>query len=118
MLLVHTRWSRTAAERKAEDRVRWVVGRRRGRHADMAPTVGIVPIALDFLRGNRNEFPIFTTLRHPMTIFKFGLRRIAVSLVATRLGRLIRHEPGGIELLVNRQIGGRVSGMMLLGKHR
>jgi hypothetical protein len=66
--------------------------------------VGIVSIPLDFLRRDWNVFAVFPAFCVDVAIDDLDFRRIAVRIIATAGGRMIRHVPGRIEFLVQRHI--------------
>jgi hypothetical protein len=81
----------------------------------MASAVGVIPIALHFLPGHRDVFSILAPSSKPLSVFEDYFRWIAIRFVTTAFRRLIGHEPRRIELLVDGQVGGGVSGVVLLG---
>ena len=84
----------------------------------MVPAIRIVSIALYFIPGDRNEFPVLPPLSEPLSVLKFHFRGVTVRFVAARSVRLIRHEPGRVEFLVGRKISRRVSGVAFLRDYR
>jgi len=84
----------------------------------MASAVGIVAVVLHLLRRNGDVFPVLSAPRIDLAADVFDFGRIAVRFVAAALGRIIRHEPGRVELLVNWKIGRGVSGVALLSESK
>src|SRR5256885_6355066 len=77
----------------------------------MIPAVRIVPVALYLLRGNGNVFPVLPPPRVDVAADVLDFSRVAVRLVAAALGRIIRHVPARVKLLVQDFI---LRGMMVL----
>ena len=84
----------------------------------MVPAIGIVPIALHFAPRDRNEFPVFPPLGEPLSVLKFHFRGVTVRFVAARFVRLIWHEPGRVEFLVDWKVSRRMSSVALLRDYR
>src|SRR5208337_4118411 len=81
----------------------------RWRGAKVVSAIGIVPIALYFLRGNENVLPVLPAPRVNVAADVPDLGRVAIRIIAAAAGGIIRHVPGRIKLLVQRFI---LRGMM------
>ena len=88
-------------------------GRRRRWSAQVIATVGIIPIALYLLRRDAQPFSIFPPPRVDDVAAHPNFCWIAVGLIAARSRRLVGHEPGRVELFVQRHIGARMRPMFL-----
>jgi len=71
-------------------------------------TVRIVAVDFNLLPWDGYVSLIFPPECPPLAVLILDLGRIAVGLVAARLAGLVRHEPGGIELLMQLHILRRV----------
>ena len=70
----------------------------------MIPPVWIIAIALDLLRRHGDPLTVFPSLRKQRCADVLDLRRVAILLVATALGGLIRHVPSAVKLLMELHI--------------
>jgi hypothetical protein len=103
-----------ASERKAEHGVGRLARCGRRGHTHMVSAVWVVPITLRLLPRNGDVFFILASSSEPLSIFEGGFCWIAIHLVATAHRRLVGHEPRRAELLVDGQVCGLVSGVVLL----
>ena len=74
------------------------------RGAQVVSAVGTVPVPVHLLRWNRNVPSVLPTLRVDVAINILDLSRIAVRVVATTNGRVIRHAPYRIEFVMQELI--------------
>src|SRR3974390_2269656 len=81
----------------------------RWRGAKVVSAIGIIPIALDFLRGNENVLPVLPAPRVNVAADVVDLSRVAISIVATAADGIVRHVPCRIKFLMQRSI---LRGMM------
>jgi hypothetical protein len=72
----------------------------------MVPPVWIITIALDLLRRHGDPLAVFPSLREQRCADVLDLCRVAILLVATALGGLIRHIPSAVKLFVELHILG------------
>jgi hypothetical protein len=70
----------------------------------MIPPVWIIAIALDLLRRHGDPLAVFPSLREQRCADVLDLGRVAILLVATALGGLIRHIPSAVKLFVKLHI--------------
>jgi hypothetical protein len=70
----------------------------------MIPPVWIVAIALDLLRRDGDPLAVLPSLREQRCADVLDLRRVAILLVATALGGLIRHIPRAVKPFVELHI--------------
>jgi len=75
--------------------------------------VRIVPMALHLVGGDEQPFSIFPATSKNHTSLHSDLCRVTVGLAAAGPRWLIRHMPRRIELLVQRNISGRMGAMLL-----
>ena len=80
--------------------------------------VRIIAIALDLLRRHGDPLAVFPSLREQRCADVLDLCRIAILLVATALGGLIRHIPSAVELFVQLHILGRMVVLLSLSRER
>ena len=83
------------------------------RCANMIAAVRIVPMALHLVGGDEQPFSILPATSENHTSLHSDLCRVTVGLVAAGPRWLIRHMPRRIELLVQRNISGRMGAMLL-----
>jgi hypothetical protein len=70
--------------------------------------IGIVPVPLYLLSWNGNVFSVFSTFCVNVAVYVLDLSRVAVRLIATANGGIIRHVPCCIKLFVQKLILWRV----------
>ena len=70
----------------------------------MVPPVWIITIALDLLRWHGDPLAVFPSLREQRCADVLDLCRVAILLVATALGGLIRHIPRAVKPFVELHI--------------
>src|SRR5271166_4750843 len=80
----------------------------------MAAAVRVVAVDFDLLPRDRYVFVILAPHRPPLAIMILDGGRVAVRHVAARFGRLVRHEPGRVEPLMQRHVLRRMMPMLLL----
>jgi hypothetical protein len=61
--------------------------------AEVISAIGIVPIPLYLLRWNGNVLSVLSALRVNFAVNVRDLSRVAVRVIATASGRIIRHVP-------------------------
>jgi hypothetical protein len=70
----------------------------------MISAIRIVPVPLDLFRWNRNVFSVFPASCVDVAVDVLDFGWVAVSIIATADGRIIRHVPCRIEFLVQELI--------------
>jgi hypothetical protein len=66
----------------------------------MVSAIRIVPVALDLRWSDQNVLPVFPAPRVDVAADVLDFGRIAIRIVAAAPGRIVRHVPCRIELLV------------------
>ena len=70
----------------------------------MVPAVRVVTVAFNLPRRNGKPFSVLAPSRIDRTADYSDLRRITISPIATGFRGIVRHVPGRVELLVERQV--------------
>jgi hypothetical protein len=70
----------------------------------MVSAIGIVSLPFELFRWNKNVLSVLSAPRVDSVIIEFNISRIAVRIVATAEGGIIRHVPSRIESLMQRLI--------------
>ena len=95
--------SRGASQCEAEHRIGRIEGIRRG-CAEVVSAIGIVPVPLYLCRRNGNVLSVLPAFCVDIAVKVLDFSRVAVRLIATASGRIIRHVPCRIKHLMQELI--------------
>ena len=70
----------------------------------MVSAIGIVSLQFELFRWNKNVLSVLSAPRVDSAVIEFDVSRIAVRIIATAKGGIIRHVPGRIESLMQQLI--------------